>query len=852
MGNGPSRFQQQSPQLPGQTQSVNAGITPPPTQPSKIYDLQFILANPPPIIPQPQQNTSKSQVQLERKLDAIKATILEYNKTWNFGNQLNGQPQSLLKKETYNEFLVFVTNLIKGVGNTSNQMRATINANARSYQDKQNIVREIHKLVVSDGGNQLVNKFFKVGMSEIFPNFSSVNPEDTMMVTLLGLASIIGAEHIVIYLLMIGADPSITKTDNRDSATLMLSFQIGFYKLLQQQQPINQNYFIILPRILYILFLLGSIGEGVDLSAIFETNEKKINENNSKKPTVPVKSSILNMLAQMPGNTSDETAKQTLQNGGSIPLLLEILERNNSFKPKFFKDVNSLETPYDLNVLYNVLMNLNIDDQTKIRLIQLLVIKYYGNITNVPTFVVKTTNISIFDIILLIVNGINTTRPQTKAIILEIFSSNEEFKKMLDASGIDLRQFLTSNSTNNKNAIIRQLRTQVELLKQKNNLMTEKLEKFLENFYKTQVEASLVNSQIRSLTPNAANPFTTSQGFTQQVQPQIQPQIQPSKFGTNQRLSQPIQSQNKSTSLSQIPVLQSQQMQQPGASLEKKSFSNRLQFWKKGNNGQVAAQKNSQSNLRPVNTTLPQAASQMNSSKNLPQNSKKGLINRFKEFRLFGKKNNKGPTIAQPAPLSSSPPISLQSPILSQTDVSLNKPLNTTKSSELSQTVSPLSSPPNLPIGSTLPQTSASLNKPLNTTTSPGLLQPVLPLITPQNSTSVLPVAQPNQKSKPIMTSRARDFFGFGKKNQTGPQAGGKKIQMRTYHFLKHKKYSERAFIAERPIIAADNAYDFMKLHYDIGSKKITFTIHDRVNNKKYKYTARTLKDGTNVIKSAK
>jgi hypothetical protein len=852
MGNGPSRFQQQSPQLPGQTQSVNAGITPPPTQPSKIYDLQFILANPPPIIPQPQQNTSKSQVQLERKLDAIKATILEYNKTWNFGNQLNGQPQSLLKKETYNEFLVFVTNLIKGVGNTSNQMRATINANARSYQDKQNIVREIHKLVVSDGGNQLVNKFFKVGMSEIFPNFSSVNPEDTMMVTLLGLASIIGAEHIVIYLLMIGADPSITKTDNRDSATLMLSFQIGFYKLLQQQQPINQNYFIILPRILYILFLLGSIGEGVDLSAIFETNEKKINENNSKKPTVPVKSSILNMLAQMPGNTSDETAKQTLQNGGSIPLLLEILERNNSFKPKFFKDVNSLETPYDLNVLYNVLMNLNIDDQTKIRLIQLLVIKYCGNITNVPTFVVKTTNISIFDIILLIVNGINTTRPQTKAIILEIFSSNEEFKKMLDASGIDLRQFLTSNSTNNKNAIIRQLRTQVELLKQKNNLMTEKLEKFLENFYKTQVEASLVNSQIRSLTPNAANPFTTSQGFTQQVQPQIQPQIQPSKFGTNQRLSQPIQSQNKSTSLSQIPVLQSQQMQQPGASLEKKSFSNRLQFWKKGNNGQVAAQKNSQSNLRPVNTTLPQAASQMNSSKNLPQNSKKGLINRFKEFRLFGKKNNKGPTIAQPAPLSSSPPISLQSPILSQTDVSLNKPLNTTKSSELSQTVSPLSSPPNLPIGSTLPQTSASLNKPLNTTTSPGLLQPVLPLITPQNSTSVLPVAQPNQKSKPIMTSRARDFFGFGKKNQTGPQAGGKKIQMRTYHFLKHKKYSERAFIAERPIIAADNAYDFMKLHYDIGSKKITFTIHDRVNNKKYKYTARTLKDGTNVIKSAK
>lgn len=85
-----------------------------------------------------------------------------------------------------------------------------MNANAKSFREKQDIVREIHKLV-SAGGNQLVNVFFEVKMSEIFPNVPSNTPEDTMMVNLLGLASIIGAEHIVIYLLMIGADPSITK-----------------------------------------------------------------------------------------------------------------------------------------------------------------------------------------------------------------------------------------------------------------------------------------------------------------------------------------------------------------------------------------------------------------------------------------------------------------------------------------------------------------------------------------------------------------------------------------------------------------------------------------------------------------
>jgi len=524
-----------------------------------------------------------------------------------------------------------------------------------------------------------------------------------------------------------------------------------------------------------------------------------------------VKSSILNMLAQMPGNTGipTETARQTLQNGGSIPLLLEILERNNSFKPKFFKDVNSLETPYDLNVLYNVLMNQNIDDQTKIRLIQLLVIKYCGNITNVPTFVVKTTNISIFDIILLIINGINTTRPQTKAIILEIFSSNEQFKNMLDASGIDLRQFLTKNSTNNKNAIIRQLKTQVELLKQKNSLMTEKLEKFLENFYQTQVSASVINSQIRSLTPNAASNLSQIQstgfGTNQRFAQQDQPQIQPTEFGTNPSLFQQFSSTNRI----QNQVLQSQQMQQPGATLKKRSFGNRLSngikgLWKKGNNGQPAAQKNIQLNRRAVNTMLPQAAYQMSSSTNNLQKPKQGLINSFKG-------NNKGLTVSQPAPLPSSLPFSPQSPISPQSLVPLNKSLNTT-SSGLSQSLVPL-----------------------NTT----------------SSASLQPVAQSN----PSFKNRAKSFFGFDKKNTTpllSGQTGGKQIQMRTYHFLKHKKYSERAFIAERPIIAADNAYDFMKLHYDIGSKKITFTIHDRVNNKKYKYTARTLKDGTNVIKSAK
>jgi hypothetical protein len=696
MGNKNSRLQEYR-QFPGQKppgplnrfkgffipEQVNSGIPrsgmilPPRT--SEFSNLQFILAKPPPIIVQPQQG---QQVQTTQKLNAIKAKIIEYNKTWNFGNQPNGQPQSLLKEKTYNEFLEFVTNLIQGGRNTPNQMRATINANARSYQDKQNIVREIHKLVGA-GGNQLVNEFFQVKISEIYPNFPGVNKQDdTMMVTLLGLASIFGAEHIVIYLLMIGADPSITKTDNRDSATLMLSFQIGFYKLHQQQQPQFLKYFIVLPRILYILFLLGSIGEGIDLSAIFETNEKKIKKNNSTKPEVPVKSSILNMLAQMPGNTSDETARQTLQNGGSIPLLLEILEKNNPNpldKPKFFKDVNSLETPYDINVLYSVLMNPNIDDETKIRLTELLVIHYNANITNVPTFVVKDTNISIFDRIILAIYDIKFTNPQTKLDILGIFSaSNKEFKDKLIKSGI------LNNSNNNKTAKIKRLEDEVDLLRKQINLMTSKIDSVTTNLAATGAQSALLSAEIDSLTGNKRM--------------RDQPQNPPIDFGINQLSAQQVQQQ--------YPI-------NPGFS---QTGQQQLQY----SNRQLQTQ---------------------------PKTS------------IFGKARN----------------------------IFSRKPSNQ---------------------------------------------QQLFGTFNPQNKRS----------------GNYKNLF----KKLAGGQAGGKQIQMRTYHFLKHKKYSERAFIAERPIIAADNAYDFMKLHYDIGSKKITFTIHDRVNNKKYKYTARTLKDGTNVIKSAK
>jgi len=832
MGNGSSRNPSQ--QLPGQksqgffspTQQVNPGMGLPPTQPSKIYDFQFIIKRPPLPIPQSTQETAKNNSQnSEKKLEQITGILLNYNREkWKFGNKDDGQPRPLFNENTYKLFLDFVTNLINGRNQNAN-------ANANS-KDKKDIVREIHKLL-NVGANQLVNKFFKVEILKIFPDIPGVKQDDTIWVTLLGLASIIGAEHIIIYLLMCGADPSLTfESDNKDSATLLLAYQIAFCKILQSNQSLQiLKYSIVLSRILCILLLLGSIGQGVDLSAIFQTNEvkNKVNLSGSQKGVI-VKSSILNMLSQMPGRSIPNANKLetlTLQNGGSIPLLLEILERNNKLGPKFFKNIDSLETPYDLNVLYSVLLNQTIDNQTKLKLVELLVIKYKADITNVPTFFGKNTSISIFQIIMLIINEIKLTNAQIISSILEIFSTNLEFKKMLETSRINLSQFLTANNKINKNKIIKSFEVQVALLEKEKQTLIKELENFVKNFQAKLVQSALINSQINSISAaKLVNNFSKNKGSAQLSQQLTSLPANPGSAQLSQQLSSLPANQGFAQIAQQsssLPANQGFAQPQPSATSGKNSFSNKLKFWK----------------------NKEEAASQMNSSTNSTQNPNKSFFNRFK----FGKKENKG----QASLLPSSSPNSLQSSELPQTNQQEKKGIFSglgnkarkffgKNKGQASAESTPLLSSPPISL-----QNSASLNKQTSAIQIPELLQPVPQSGNPQNSTTT-PIRNNPQNSTQLVTSSQNSTII--PTNQK--QVGGKKIQMRTYHFLKNKKYSERAFIAERPIIAADNAYDFMKLHYDIGSKKITFTIHDRVNNKKYKYTARTLKDGTNVIKSAK
>ena len=814
---------------------------------------QFILNNPPSIIPQVQQ-AQQAQPSLSNysgKLSKIKQIILNYNRNiWNFG-----KTNLIMTENDYNSFLVFIRSLLQPQQQLQQQPRSNINNG--SYEAKK-VILEIHKLI---GGNyRLLNIFFPVEVSLLFPGVLGIKQDDMINVTLLTLAAIIGADHIIIYALIYGANQSNTYlAENKDPATLMLAYQIALCKTqqpqqqqqlqyqpqqqMQQQQQQQQQqlqyqpqrqmqmqmqpqmqqqqqqlqyqpqrqmqmqpqmqqqlsttlskYFISLPRILFILYLLGSVNLGVNLAAIFETNEKIIKKNQAgiQQGPVNISSSILHMLARMPNIQSVQinSLQQTLLTGASIPILFEILENNNTETiPYFIKNIDSLENPYDITILYNVLMNNTIDDNTKLRLVELLVVKCGSNPTTIPNIPgINISSSNKLDILLYLIS--KTTDQSIISQILQIFSTNPEFKKMLDDSKIDIKQFTTPSQQTNKNKIIQELQARLSSFANKNVATTQQLQELI-TLQQQKIIAEITNAQSKTLMSSPQSQYTNP--LSQPQYPNLSPQSQ----YTNP-LSQP-----------QYPNL-SQQSQ----------YTNPLP-------------QPQYPNLLPQ-SQYTNPLSQPQYPNRSPQSQYTNPLSQPQYPNLLPQSQYTNPPLQ-----SQNPNPSLQSQNPRQlTQFSSQQPQNprqlTGLSSQQSQKIAQM------------PQFNQQYQLQKSYPQQPPQKSQNLQQFGPFSSQKYSP-----QKNNPQQYMK-RGFPGVPGGSSDNSHSGGKKIQMRTFHFLKYKKYSETAFTAERPIIAADNAYDFMKIHYNIGNKLISFTIHDRVNNKKYKYIAKTLKDGTNVIKSQK
>lgn len=603
--------------LPGQKQFEPLPIP-------KIIDLDFILAN----RPTPPVNLQISF--LSGNLKQISEKILEYNREkWNFGN-LQGIPHKLMNENTYKLFLDFVKSKI--VPNaTQFTLSPNINNQTRqSFEENKSIIEEIHRLGIPE-----VNKFFTVKLSELFPEISGFKDEDIINVTLLGLAAIIGAEHIVIYFLMCGANPGITYlSENEDTATLMLLYQIGLAKI--QTLP---KYFIILARMLYILFLLGSVGSGVDLSKLFMSNFKILKRNQG---LTQVNESILNELVRMPYiNIDFSDIYLKMQNGASIPLLLKILEKNNINGPNLWSNINVQDSPLGYTVLYSLLMNSTIVSKIKLSLVWYLInagadpliIPNVRQNATVKTSVFAKENQTEIQLLFALLQDSNM---KILGDLLKILSLNDKFKTIYD-------EFKISEPGVNQDKS-----TTIQRLKENN----DRLRKILLEVEKQKIIQ--VNSAIKE------------SALIGSIQQQL-------NIKQNLEITNPVQQQYQTLMQTQMQTQQ-----------------------------------------QPVD--------------------------------------------------------------------------------KIYQTTKPMTYQQNLAI--------------------------------PQSTYS-------GQRKNPYA-------------------GGGKRITLRTFYLLKHTKYSKQQFKSERPIAAAHNAYDFLKLQDKIGKKQINITIYDIANNKKYKYIAKTLKDGKNVLKSYK
>lgn len=579
--------------LPGQKEFVPLPIP-------KIIDLDFILANRPNL-------PENIQISFQGgNLTQISERILRYNREkWNFGNLQEG-PHRLMNANTYKLFLDFVKSKIVQGAPPFILSSMTNNQNKQSFEQNKVIIEEI-----SNMGIPAVNEFFTVKLSELFPEINGFTDKDIINVTLLGLAAIIGAEHLVIYFLMCGANPGITYlSENQDTATLMLLYQIGLSKI--QAPP---KYFIILARMLYILFLLGSVGSGVDLSQLFMSNFKILKRNQG---LTQVSENILQQLVKMPYKSINlNIIYLNMQNGASIPLLFKVIEKNNIKGPKLWSNINVQDSPLGYTVLYSLLMNNTIDSKIKLSLV------WY-----------------------LITVGANP-------LLIPNVRQNAKIKESL---------FAKDNQT--------EIQLLFALLQDSNIKILGDLLKILSN-----------NPQFK----------------------QIYDEFKKSEPGVNQNKSMTIQ------------------------------------------------------RLIQNNDKLRKILLEVEKQKIIQLNSA------IQESALIG---------------------------------SIQQQLSTNKY---------LASP-------------VSQQKNLLQTQNPSQMKYSQNLAVP-----------PSQSFR-----------------------GGKRITMRAFYLLKHKKYSKQPFKAERPIIAAHNAYEFLKLHDKIGKKQINMTVYDIANNKKYKYIAKTLKDGKNVLKSYK
>lgn len=473
---------------------------------SQSFPFQFVLDNP----PYTQKKNSYKQCQTMPSHSAtakqIADKILQYNsETWKFGNFVSQQdPNHILnshilpnpnaynallnstfnysqQQKSYNPQISHYNNPQSYLSPSTNQeYSAYYNQQLQSsqlnyFQNTKQIIDDV-KSYLTNNPECILNTFISISLQQIFPKLPQQFLNIKVNVTLLGLAALIGAEHLVIVFLQLGADPSLINTNNKDSAYNLIHFQLALHKLirlstqgqLQKKQYGSQNqfmyqsgqqplgpvystnanksnianivpvyYFIADLRIEFILTLLGSNGNGIDLSRIVQTDELVNLSLLSNQPTTPIrkKSNLLCQLSSEDSLLNNKLISNTQSNSANSTynLLNFILTYNGqNGKLHLFSDINAKTIPLGYTPINYLLSNRTLVNFDQKKYLVELMIKNNADPTIMPDLLqnskAKNIFIDICSLIQFYYQGPNFQQ------INSILSTNENYKQKCQIS----------------------------------------------------------------------------------------------------------------------------------------------------------------------------------------------------------------------------------------------------------------------------------------------------------------------------------------------------------------------------------------------------------------------------------
>jgi len=367
--------------------------------------------------------------------------LIDYNNQyWHFGKNV-----PIMSKSFYNNLIDFIISSTPITN--SNQalfipkqsgLYPTYNTNTKNFwlQSILPIIKQFINIFRGFPSNEIptiLNTQITINLNYIFPLIPDLNLN--ISTSLLGLAALIGAEHLTILFLINGANPSVINKFNQDSAYPMIKCQIvlhQYLRILSQKVSVligvknqflhygetgvvrqsavfkplvqgnlglsgyqneYQKYFINVERIKFILTLLAVVGNGIDLT--LNTGMEMVDvlvANVDEEKRVELMSNLMGDMCKediMYDTSMIYGVGNRMDMGNDVYKLVKFVLERNGIYLHFFSNLNVQSIPFGFTPLFYLLGNRTLINMNEKLLLVDYMIQQGVNPMVVPNFMQK-------------------------------------------------------------------------------------------------------------------------------------------------------------------------------------------------------------------------------------------------------------------------------------------------------------------------------------------------------------------------------------------------------------------------------------------------------------------------------